>query len=447
MSLLQPPERDHQPGRGPVRAAPAGALPFTAPTRAALIGVIVCSAILSRFGVSIGEYSVSFSLFCQYAALASLAASGQLRTDVPRAVLYAGLLLVAMLSWLFNMLISSPTSLLLLMTIYLPFAFSVSVRSDVGEQWRWMIGVFRSVALFCAVTGIIQFCAQFVIHEPWLFDWTEFIPKPLRAMAGYNTAIPVGALFKSNGFFFREPSGFSQFMAFGLICEMSLKERWSTAKFVRMGLFGFGLLLSYSGTGILTLLIGMLFPLGRKTLLRVAALAVAGVLVVTVLGEALNLSFTVGRIYEFSSDRSSGYSRFVAPVRLILENLSGDPWTPFLGNGPGTITRVQTGYLKFDPTYAKSIFEYGLAGFFFVIGLVLYACNQFRSPAELRAALLASYLIMGGHLLAPDETSLIYVLLGLWPHLPALAPSSRQHAQESGHLPYGERVAPHGSSG
>src|SRR5262249_35111400 len=134
---------------------------------------------------------------------------------------------------------------------------------------------------------------------------------------------------------------------------------------------------------------------------------------VTLLGEALNLSFTLGRIYEFSSDRSSGYSRFVAPVRLVLENLSIEPWTPFLGNGPGTISRFQAGYLIFDPTWAKSIFEYGLAGFFFVIGLVLYASNQFRSPAELRAALLASYLIMGGHLLAPDETSLIYVLLGM----------------------------------
>src|SRR5690606_958101 len=96
---------------------------------------------------------------------------------------------------------------------------------------EWILRVFAGVGLFCAIAGIAQFLMQFVIKAPWLFDFTPNLPPVLRSSGGYNTVIPAGdGLFKSNGFFFKEPSLFSLVMAFALLVEIGHFRRW-----LRMG--------------------------------------------------------------------------------------------------------------------------------------------------------------------------------------------------------------------
>jgi hypothetical protein len=220
----------------------------------------------------------------------------------------------------------------------------------------------------------------------------------------------MGALYKSNGFFFREPSGFSFMMALALMIECLSQRRA-----LRIACFVLALLLSYSGTGLLALIIGTFLPPNRKTLVRAAlALGAAG-LVLWLLGDALNLSFTLSRASEFDSERSSGYIRYVAPLHLLMDAARADPAGLWLGHGPGTIFRTQTGYEFHDPTWAKLIFEYGLLGFAAFVTLFASTVLAPKAPARIRIMLFAAWLIMGGHLLSPEQNFLTLALVGLVP--------------------------------
>jgi hypothetical protein len=175
------------------------------------------------------------------------------------------------------------------------------------------------------------------------------------------------------------------------------------------------LLLTYSGTGLLGLLVALLFPLGWKTLQRLTWLGLAGALLLLVLGDALNLSFTVGRIEEFGSERSSAYIRYIAPARMLADTLGLESWTPWLGQGPGAIFRQTLPYEFHDPTWAKLMAEYGLAGSAALIALFAAALLAGGLPAPVAAALFAYWLGMGGHLLSPEVNFMTLALSGLLP--------------------------------
>jgi hypothetical protein len=137
--------------------------------------------------------------------------------------------------------------------------------------------------------------------------------------------------------------------------------------------------------------------------------------VLYVLGDVLNLSFTLGRLAEFGSERSSAYHRYIGPARLIATSFDPDSATAWFGFGPGTISQAKATFDFHDPTWAKLLFEYGVLG---TLGMVsLFARSLWRSdvPSELRATLFLSWLLLGGHLLAPDHDYLCLALVTLLP--------------------------------
>jgi hypothetical protein len=342
---------------------------------------------------------------------------------------------VAIASFVFNTSLSpadrsSWTSLLLLVAIYFPLVFVWCTEGSEESQVLWTMRMFSNIALICAFAGIAQFYAQFIIHGDWLFDFSSYIPEVIRGPSGANTVIPVGSLFKSNGFFLNEPSGASFVMALGLLAEMGLFHRP-----LRMAALAFALVLTYSGTGLLALLIGTVFSVRRGTIGRMsAALAVAG-LCLWVSSEFLNLSFTLGRIGEFSSERSSAYIRYIAPMRLVGDMLFSQPWSFWLGLGPGTISRLsQDAYEFHDPTWAKLLIEYGVLGFTAFIGLILVCIKQRHLPLQFKAVLFASWLVMGGHLLSPTNVYVLFVLTGL------LGPASHARGRQESPQPLQEQA-------
>ena len=143
-------------------------------------------------------------------------------------------------------------------------------------------------------------------------------------------------------------------------------------------------------------------------------------------GDALNLSFTLGRVGEFNAESSSGYIRYVAPMRLVSETLDTNAFTFWLGHGPGTILRMRRSYEFHDPTWAKLLFEYGVLGFTAFLALFLTALRRPGLPLQLRAALFWGWLIMGGHLLSPEQNFLTLVLVGLTPFGSALSRLGRE---------------------
>ncbi len=385
--------------------------------RSSLVFVLLSATILERFGFSSGAASINLALVAGYAFVAAAAIAGALSLSFERCLLFGLCLSVALTSLLFNESASSPTSLLYIAAMYLPFTLVLKPGSLAADDASWVMQKFLDLALFCALAGIAQFAAQAVVHADWLFDFTPYIPPKLRALGTFNTVIPMGSFNKSNGFFFREPSGFSYLMALGVIAEGFGQRRRG-----RMACLGLALLLTYSGTGILALLLGLLHPLGPKTLLRLGTLLVVGAVVFWLLGDALNLSFTLGRVNEFNSTYSSGYMRYVAPFRLVSELIDSSWWAPFVGHGPGTIFRTVREYEFHDPTWAKLVFEYGFIGFASFVALYLSMLRRGDGALQARAALFWGWLLLGGHLLSPEQNFLALALIG-WMPLPPSAPT------------------------
>ncbi|HET6146495.1 MAG TPA: hypothetical protein VFH68_03125 [Polyangia bacterium] len=377
--------------------------------RWALVALLVAITLLQRFGVNFGSYSLNAGLLAMYGFLAVAASAGVLTVSLPRLIAVAASASVALMSTFVNAERASGSSLALLGAMYLPFAFMLAPRGALSHDDAAQL--FGTLAWLCGLAGVLQFYAQFVLHVDWLFDFTAYLPAWLRGPGGFNTVIPVGGHYKSNGFFFREPSGFSFLMALALVMECLGRRRAP-----RIVVFALALLLTYSGTGLLALVIGALVPPHRKTLGRLVLLAAIGGVAFWLLDDALNLSFTLGRLDEFGSERSSGYIRYIAPGRLLAETASAEPVTLWLGHGPGSISRKEAGFEFHDPTWAKLIFEYGLLGFVAFVTLFLMALRRSAAPLRVRAMLFAAWLVMGGHLLSPEQNFLTLALVGLFPH-------------------------------
>jgi hypothetical protein len=386
-----------------------------------LLCLILSTTVFSRFALRlVGGFPLDTSFVALYVVLAVWLWRGMARVDVRALVLYGMVLSAATVSLMVNLNFGiapvSANSLVLLAMTYLPLAFVLALPGDTGASWRWTVRVFGNVALFCAVAGIVQFYAQFFIHDEWLFNFHQHLPWRLQGAVGFNTVIPVGDLYKSNGFFLREPSHFSFLMALALVLELNGARRLS-----RMLVFSVALLLSYSGTGLLALALGLLFPLGRRTLVTIVAAALVGMAALWLLGDVLNLQFTLERASEFSSPRSSAYARYVAPVVRMVEEIDSLPWSTWVGQGPGTIQRSGRGLHSFDPTWAKLLYEYGLLGLLATLALIVYAVTRAPAPLPLRVVLLSGWLVMGGHLLSPEYCALLYLLLCGWPAPPTSA--------------------------
>lgn len=393
-------------GHSPTRA--------TAPNAAlcACIGaMLLATTVFARFSL---PHEVTFSSIALYCGVLVLLLSRRAQIDAGALALYGAMLLVAYVSWFVNTHLAgsrqtSPSSLALLAALYLPFVMHAQAGAAGRAGWQWAVRAFGNIALVCACAGIAQFFAQFFYDPPWLFDFTQSIPESLRASGVYNTVIKAGDVYKSNGFFFREPSAFSYLVALAVVVELSTLRRWW-----RIAVCALALLLTYSGTGLLALGLGLLFPLGWKSLARMLTLAIVGLLLVVVLGEALNLSFTLQRLQEFDSQHSSAYYRYVAPLYMIAGSLDTSAWSALIGHGPGSIQRISQAVQAFDPTWAKLLFEYGLLGFCTQLTLIAYALRRSAVPAAIGAVLFFSWLVMGGHLLSPDNVSMLYVLACLW---------------------------------
>lgn len=256
---------------------------------------------------------------------------------------------------------------------------------------------FRSasnILAVLAVAGIVQFMLQFVGVS--LFAFTGLLPARLLFESGYNLSIPVGigSLLKSNGFFLLEPSIFSQVMAMAIIIEVLTARRvlW-------LALFAAGLLLSFSGTGLIVLasfFIGVVIALGWRGL----TLALGGLLSLVVIAVAVALlapdvaRVFAGRLGELSQPSSSGYLRFVTPIQLLHAVLTRDSWAWLLGIGAGTSEKMDLPFLVNTPV--KITVEYGLPAFILYLALLLKA-ERTRVQTAMVLPALVLLMITGGY--------------------------------------------------
>lgn len=346
--------------------------------------------------------------------------SGLLRVHTERLMMY-----LAMLAWLgctqlFRDAPFSVTSLALLATLFLPLTLRLRASTE-PQQTRSgapaepplarALQAMANLAAVFAACGVLQFALQVVVGTAAAFPVEHFVP-PAWLITKFNTLIPVvdgAALLKSNGVFFLEPSFYSQFMALGLLMELSLRNRLP-----RVALLVAGLAVSYSGTGLIVAavgLLGLVVVKGRWDLLLLGALAV---LLLVMLDDVLPLQPLLKRATEFQSVHSSGSARFVAWIDMFNRQWWPEPGRVLFGTGAGSfashaaVARQPTAEMSFS----KMLFEYGVTGAVLFFGFLVATFNSVRAPLAFRLGLCTTLLVNGALVAFPVG---IAASILLWP--------------------------------
>jgi hypothetical protein len=330
-------------------------------------------------------------------------------------LLLAAWALIGLASFLTNAngYVSLPSFFLLLVT-YFPFVFSATPSLLREQPQAFAMRRYSDLACGLAILAAIQFVLQFAVHDRWLFDLSSFLPAGIKAAGLWNHAIPIHGLYKANGFFQKEPSGLSVILGIAFIIEFVHLRRYA-----RLAVITLGLALSYSGSGLILIAVGLLIPTSAASVRRALYFLVCAMVALFVLSSVVDLSNFTGRISEFWTPNTSGYARFVAPFDFLRYGLDADWWRAVVGHGPGTIQpaidRYRTTFAIHDPTWAKLIFEYGIGGFIVAVAFVIQFLFRSSVPTELKIALLYAWLAAGGLLLSADFAAIMFGLAALWP--------------------------------
>jgi hypothetical protein len=371
--------------------------------------MLIATLFLTRFALTLGERELSLPLVVVLLGSALLIVTGAVQVSATRVLLFC----TAMAAMLVAIVLggSVRVSWASYLNVVLVYACYLGVAPDEREFER-AIGLFRSLMVVIAIAGILQFFAQVVVKGPTLFTFAGIFPSQIISH-GFHYVIPapgLGGLNKSNGFFLVEPSSFSQLTALAIIIELEFfKPSW------RLGLFGAGLVLSFSGTGLLLFLAIVPLYMIRRGWGGLFLLAVPATLFAAAVLAGPKLLALLNRVSEFGSDQSSGFARFLSPFYLFDEYLFPRLDTTLFGMGPGSIEPYfkLTAFQLHDPTWGKLIFEYGLVGAVPFMIFVLHCFFAGTRSVWLATALFLNYLILGGNLVDARLQVLIVVLVVL----------------------------------
>lgn len=403
---------------GPVPEGRGGAAAARDPVAyRGLLVLLFASIFLQRFSVP-GVTIVALNLAVTAGVMAVLVMRRAVVIEVARLALFLAFSTAVMLSAALNAGTVSLPSVALVWAIMLPYCFVLRRPEGVFEG---CLAAFQTMVLVLALGGLAQFVLQFAIGSGGLFTFQGIVPPELL-LEGFNTANPLrwdSPFLKSNGFFLLEPSTFSQYLALGIVFELLFRGVTP-----RLAVYCLALPTSYSGTGIILLLVVIPCLLAYRRDYRVlVGIAVLGALAAAT-GDLWNSDALLSRAGEFGSEDTSAYARFFAGARMTGEYLMGSVLTVAFGLGPGSFAAHAklVAYEAHDPVWIKVLFEYGLLGVALFWPMML-AVFFGRAPSRwVGASLLIGYLVFGGMLLDPRLQAMILVFCAL-PGSPGTAPA------------------------
>lgn len=369
---------------------------------------VVSLLFLSQIAINIGDFPASTDLFCYLALSVYLLGSGFAALDVSIAVLWVAIATVGSGRIVYSAEPTSWSSLFLLLCLYAPFSVRLAHREKMDRVSEYVQSTFILLVAVIAAIAVLQLLAVNVFKASGFINIAFILPDEIRGAGTYSFFRESGGVVKANGFFLRESATLSILTAIGFLLEYHSKRRL----FLIVLLLA-GLLSSISGSGILIVIVAFLVPTSlRKVPLFVAALVVLfGLLAYG--SEIPGLGLWLDRLSELDSRGSSGYARFVAPLQMLERSVEKGSAAIWLGNGSGsylrTVAALQLKYEINDPTWAKLIYEYGVAGFCVV--LALFACRLYSSRLrpEICNAVLYAW-ISAGNILKPDFVLLVWML-------------------------------------
>lgn len=386
-----------------------------APQLAGIATLLIGCVFFQRLAVTVGAMQLSLSFLIGYGALGYLLLRGRMALSFPLGILFFVVMAGLTMSMLHSGSTASIMSFIYLFAIYGLYIFKLRGGQEAAPQIHEL---YQRMMLFAAACGIAQFCAQFVLPLELVFPLEAFVPEAFKfGTEFYNVIIPLtyGAnIYKSNGVFFLEPSFFSQFLALAVILELLGRQRA-----LRLALYAGGLLVAYSGTGMLLVALMLPYVLLRRGNLHLLLFGLAAVALLAVSATALNLDTMLNRVNEFGSEESSGFARFVSPFYLFRDFL-GTTDAFLFGHGPGSILGIMKeasykGYTSHDPTWIKAMMEYGVIPGLLLIVYTAFAFISGPASRPFAIAVMVLFLFMGGYLLNPVMHFLFAALLA-WPN-------------------------------
>lgn len=392
--------------RDPISALAPAPTETQAGLRTAGFAVLILSVTFGqRLCFPFSDMQVPIAAPLAYVSLALFIISGLARIDAIGLLLYAASITAMIATFLAPKLWFSIFSFVYLAGLYFVWLFSVDVDRDTYKRYLML---YQRVMLVMAVIALAQFAEQLTTGTR--FSLFEHVPKGYW-IEGYNTRPTLGwgsDFHKSNGEFFLEPSFLSQFLAVAVIVEILFFGSWP-----RIVLYGAGIFCSFSGTGMLLLVIfGIATIVKARRYELLYPLPLLFVLYLLVQDNEYVTAIT-GRVGEFGAEGSSAQIRFETPNEALLDLVNRD-FTGFLiGRGPGVVDQLGELYRYGESNYPalhKLLIEYGLVG---TIPFVAFLCWRFFAwprSRVLAGALFFMYMVLSGSLLQPHTIFLAYAL-------------------------------------
>lgn len=383
-----------------------------------LQGLLLVTLAGQRFVVPVGAGNrVSLPLIAAYLAGFLLLLRGGLVHNRVRTELYGAALIVlvvaaAAASWLGHDV--SLNSLLLLLVLYLPWAFCVAPRFR--DRFVPLMATFVNAMTGFAVLGAGQMVAQLVLGWPYT-DYLRVLFGPTWLDLTFNTENPLAwnnPLVKANAFVFLEPSFLCQFCALALIVALILRRpAWQQL------VLGLGMAATLSGTGILLLVLGTVLIVLRAPDRIQPRAVVAGALCLTVVFLTPAAGILLDRRDEASRSGSSGSLRFVQPYTGAVAGLREQPSRYLVGAGPGASDRLLAstrsgGEAVVYGVVPKVAFEYGLVSLVVFVAFLLVAVLRGPPVPVLAGCTLFMLFFLSGSLLSPHVIITAWLLTTAW---------------------------------
>jgi hypothetical protein len=378
------------------------------------LALLICALFLQRFSLSFGNSLMSLDIVPAAFIFLHQFASGRLLIQYDRMLWFLAVVLAATCALLLNFRSAMLPSYCLFIVVYSLFTLS---RPSTVARYRSTLQAFQFLLMILSLLAVGQFLAQFVIDGRELVRFFGVVPDFLFAAANMdrlNTIIPITAgssLIKSNGLFLGEPSTLSQLAALAILIEV--------LEFRRPGyllLFTVGLLLAYSGTGLLLVLAFVPLAAIGHGRAQLPALLVSLLAVGLFATGIIDLSAFLSRVGEFEDTQASGFQRFVSPFWMVAEHFDTASLPVLLrGNGPGTMDGFapRAFYVAFGGTWFKLLYEYGLIGSLVFVCFLASCFRRSRCSKVVIAALICYYLFLGGLLLSTPFLIMTAVLCTL----------------------------------
>ena len=350
------------------------------------VALFASALLLQRFVLPYGQTFLGFDLIATAAILSYQFLRGKLLIPYDRLMWLVAVGLAATCSLVLNPERASLTG-------YAQFLFLCSLftltRRSTPEAYEGTLRAFQFVVALLACLAVAQFVAQFVVSGSKLIMFFGIVPSIFLAEAHTIHPIAGSSLLRSNGIFLAEPSNLTQVMAIGILIEVLEFRRPRY-----LAVMVLGLLLAYTGAGLVTL--AVFLPLAS---LRHGKVALSVMLAVTfavglVAAGLIDQSLFLSRTSELETPGTSGFQRFVGPFWTVAEFYDTEPLQSLLaGTGPGSV-KTLGGVLGMS-AWLKQLLEYGIIGAFIFVCFSASCLRRSTCPGLLLAAMIFHDLVTG----------------------------------------------------